>query len=50
MLAHCRAVAPRARFLVGQAERLPFPAGSLDLYGRRLGMPPVVSLAGSFHF
>jgi hypothetical protein len=24
-------------------------AGALDLYGRRLGLPPVVSLAGSFH-
>lgn len=25
-------------------------AGALDLYGRRLGLPPVVSLAGSFYF
>ena len=25
-------------------------AGALDLYGRRLGLPPVVSLAGSFAF
>jgi len=24
-------------------------AGALDLYGRRLGLPPVVSLAGSFY-
>jgi hypothetical protein len=24
-------------------------AGTLDLYGRRLGLPPVVSLAGSFY-
>jgi 4-amino-4-deoxy-L-arabinose transferase-like glycosyltransferase len=25
-------------------------AGALDLYGRRLGLPPVVSLSGSFYF
>jgi len=25
-------------------------AGALDLYGRRLGLPPVISLAGSFYF
>ena len=25
-------------------------AGALDLYGRRLGLPPVVSQAGSFFF
>lgn len=25
-------------------------AGALDLYGRRLGLPPVVSMAGSFFF
>jgi len=25
-------------------------AGALDLYGRRLGLPPVVSQAGSFYF
>lgn len=25
-------------------------AGALDLYGRRLGLPPVVSLAGSFYY
>ena len=25
-------------------------AGALDLYGRRLGLPPAVSLAGSFYF
>lgn len=25
-------------------------AGALDLYGRRLGLPPVVSLAGSWYF
>jgi len=25
-------------------------AGALDLYGRRLGLPPVVSLTGSFYF
>jgi SAM-dependent methyltransferase len=31
MLAHRRAVAPRARFLVGQAERLPFATGAFDL-------------------
>lgn len=31
MLAHSRVVAPHALFLVGQAERLPFPAGTFDL-------------------
>jgi ubiquinone/menaquinone biosynthesis C-methylase UbiE len=31
MLAHCRDVSSRALFLVGQAERLPFPAGTFDL-------------------
>jgi SAM-dependent methyltransferase len=31
MLSHSRAVAPRGAFLVGQAERLPFPAESFDL-------------------
>lgn len=31
MLAHRRAVAPQALFLVGQAETLPFPAGAFDL-------------------
>jgi SAM-dependent methyltransferase len=40
MLRHIRAVAPRAAFLVGQAERLPFPAGSFDL----------VTAAGSLNY
>lgn len=31
MLAHSREVAPRASFLVGQAERLPFRDGAFDL-------------------
>jgi SAM-dependent methyltransferase len=31
MLAYCRAVAPRAQFLVGQAEWLPFAAAAFDL-------------------
>ena len=31
MLTHCHAVAPHARFLVAQAEALPFPAGAFDL-------------------
>jgi SAM-dependent methyltransferase len=31
MLAHRRAVAPRARFVVGRAEALPFAAGTFDL-------------------
>lgn len=31
MLAYSRVVAPRALFLVGQAERLPFPAGAFEL-------------------
>ncbi|MGD0484557.1 MAG: methyltransferase domain-containing protein [Gemmatimonadales bacterium] len=31
MLAHRRAVAPEARFVGGQAERLPFPAAAFDL-------------------
>src|SRR5215469_3424828 len=31
MLAHRRTVAPDAGFVIGQAERLPFPAGSFDL-------------------
>jgi SAM-dependent methyltransferase len=40
MLTHSRRVAPRAAFLVGQAERLPFPAGSFDL----------VTAAGSLNY
>lgn len=31
MLAHRRTVAPHARFVIGQAERLPFAAGSFEL-------------------
>jgi SAM-dependent methyltransferase len=31
MLAHRRAVAPNARFVIGQAEQLPFAAASFDL-------------------
>jgi SAM-dependent methyltransferase len=31
MLTHRRTVAPHARFVIGQAERLPFAAGSFDL-------------------
>jgi SAM-dependent methyltransferase len=40
MLAHRRAVAPQARFVIGQAERLPFAARSFDL----------VSAAGSLNY
>jgi len=40
MLAHWRSVAPRARFVIGQAERLPFGAESFDL----------VSAAGSLNY
>jgi SAM-dependent methyltransferase len=40
MLAHRRTVAPRARFVIGQAERLPFAAGSFDL----------VTAAGSLNY
>lgn len=40
MLAHRRTVAPRAAFVIGQAERLPFPAGSFDL----------VAAAGSLNY
>jgi len=40
MLAHRRAVAPHASFVVGQAERLPFAAGSFDL----------VTAAGSLNY
>jgi ubiquinone/menaquinone biosynthesis C-methylase UbiE len=40
MLAHWRAVAPHARFVIGQAERLPFAAGSFDL----------VTAAGSLNY
>ena len=40
MLRHSRAVAPRAAFLAGQAERLPFPAGTFDL----------VTAAGSLNY
>ncbi|MGH3298748.1 MAG: class I SAM-dependent methyltransferase, partial [Trebonia sp.] len=39
MLAHRRTVAPQASFVIGQAERLPFTAGSFDL----------VSAAGSLN-
>ena len=31
MLTHCPSVAPHAAFVVGMAERLPFPAGTFDL-------------------
>ncbi|MGH3168993.1 MAG: class I SAM-dependent methyltransferase [Trebonia sp.] len=40
MLTHWRTVAPRARFVVGQAERLPFGHGSFDL----------VTAAGSLNY
>jgi SAM-dependent methyltransferase len=40
MLAHRRAVAPHARFVIGRAERLPFAAGSFDL----------VTAAGSLNY
>jgi SAM-dependent methyltransferase len=40
MLAHRRTVAPRASFVIGQAERLPFAAGSFDL----------VTAAGSLNY
>ncbi|MGH3293800.1 MAG: class I SAM-dependent methyltransferase [Trebonia sp.] len=40
MLAHRRAVAPDASFVIGQAERLPFAAGSFDL----------VTAAGSLNY
>ena len=40
MLTHRRAVAPHARFVIGQAERLPFAAGSFDL----------VTAAGSLNY
>ena len=40
MLAHRQAVAPDARFVIGQAERLPFAAGSFDL----------VAAAGSLNY
>lgn len=40
MLAHRRIVAPRARFVIGQAERLPFAARSFDL----------VTAAGSLNY
>lgn len=40
MLAHHRTVAPQARFVIGQAERLPFAAGSFDL----------VTAAGSLNY
>jgi SAM-dependent methyltransferase len=40
MLAHSRIVAPRAGFVVGRAERLPFRAGSIDL----------VTAAGSLNY
>jgi SAM-dependent methyltransferase len=42
MLAHWRAVAPRARFVIGQAERLPLGAGSFDLV--------LVTAAGSLNY
>ena len=40
MLAHRRAIAPRASFVIGRAERLPFAAGSFDL----------VTAAGSLNY
>jgi SAM-dependent methyltransferase len=40
MLAHRRAIAPRAAFIIGRAERLPFAAGSFDL----------VTAAGSLNY
>lgn len=40
MLAHRRTVAPHASFVIGQAERLPFAAGSFDL----------VTAAGSLNY
>jgi SAM-dependent methyltransferase len=40
MLTHRRIVAPRARFVIGQAERLPFAARSFDL----------VTAAGSLNY
>ena len=40
MLAHRRTVAPRASFVIGQAERLPFTSGSFDL----------VTAAGSLNY
>ena len=40
MLAHRRTVAPQARFVIGQAERLPFAVGSFDL----------VTAAGSLNY
>jgi SAM-dependent methyltransferase len=40
MLAHSRAVAPQARFVIGAAERLPFGAGTFDL----------VTAAGSLNY
>ncbi len=40
MLAHRRTVAPHARFVIGQAERLPFASGSFDL----------VAAAGSLNY
>src|SRR5580693_4153041 len=40
MLTHRRTVAPHARFVIGQAERLPFAAGSFDL----------VAAAGSLNY
>jgi len=40
MLRHRRTVAPRARFVIGEAERLPFAAGSFDL----------VAAAGSLNY
>jgi SAM-dependent methyltransferase len=40
MLRHRRTVAPHARFVIGQAERLPFAAGSFDL----------VTAAGSLNY
>jgi SAM-dependent methyltransferase len=40
MLAHRRAVAPHARFVIGRAERLPFASGSFEL----------VTAAGSLNY